>query len=192
MPVLPLADHFSPLPGVPVNQCLANNPPPEWSHLANWAPTPGSAKWPAWDVLLGLWLSGDLLLAHKVKSAISTRNKRSPYRTLYVYIEKNQMPPAVRREIELEAHDVVILDSLGRNGLAPHLPDGRRLWAIHYGCNGWSLEAGLYGDVIPWWCAALHSAFSAIFTAASQGPRTVFKDTEVAMGRPAPWPYPRP
>ena len=133
VPVLPLADHFSPLPRVPVNQSLANNPPPEWYHVANWAPTPGSGRWPAWDVLLGLWLSGDLLLAPKVKSAISTRNKHSPYRVLYVYIEKNQMPPAVRQEIELKAHDVIISDSLGRHGLAPHLPDGRRLWAIHYG-----------------------------------------------------------
>ena len=192
VPVLPLADHFSPQQGVPVNQSLANNPPPEWYHVANWAPTPGSARWPAWDVLLGLWLSGDLLLAPKVKAAIPTRNKRSPYRVLYVYIEKNQMPPAVRREIELETYDVIVLDSLGRHGLAPHLPDRRRLWAIHYGGNGRSLEAGLRGDVIPLWCAALHSAFSAILTAASQGPRTVFKDMQVALGRPAPWPYPRP
>ena len=192
VPVLPLADHFSPLPRVPVNQSLANNPPPEWYHVANWAPTPGSGRWPAWDAFLGLWLSGDLLLAPKVKSAISTRNKRSPHRVLYVYIEKNQMPPAVRQEIELKAHDVIILDSLGRHGLAPHLPDRRRLWAIHYGGNGRSLEAGLCGDVIPSWCAALHSAFSAILTAASQGPRTIFKDMQVALGRPAPWPGPHP
>ena len=123
VPVLPLADHFSPLPRVPVNQSLANNPPPKWYHVANWAPTPRSGSWPAWDVLLGLWLSGDLLLAPQVKSAIPTRNKHSPYRVLYVYIEKNQMPPAVRQEIELKAHDVIILDSLGRHGLAPHLPD---------------------------------------------------------------------
>ena len=78
VPVLPLADHFSPLPGVPVNQSLASNPPLEWYHVTNWAPTPGSARCPAWDVLLGLWLSGDLLLAPKVKSAFWTRNKRSP------------------------------------------------------------------------------------------------------------------
>ena len=104
VPVLPLADHFSPLPGVPVNQSLANNPPPKWYHFTNWAPTPGSARRPAWDVLLGLWLSGNLLLAPKVKSAISTWNKRSPYRVLYVYIEKNQMPPAVRREMELKRY----------------------------------------------------------------------------------------
>ena len=192
VPVLPLADYLSPLPRAPVNQSLANNPPPEWYHVANWAPTPGSGRWPAWDVLLGLWLSGDLLLAPKVKSVISTRSRHSPYRVLYVYIEKNQMPPTMRQEIEQNAPDVIILDSLGRHGLAPHLPGRRRLWAIHYGGNGRSLEAGLGGDVIPSWCAALHSAFSAILTAASQGPRTVFKDMQVAMGRPAPWPCPRP
>ena len=87
---------------------------------------------------------------------------------------------------------MIILDSLGRHGLAPHLPDQRRLWASHYGGNGRSLKAGLRGKVIPSWCAALHSAFSAILTAASQGPRTVFKDMQVALGRPAPWPFPRP
>ena len=92
----------------------------------------------------------------------------------------------------LETYDAIILDSLGRHGLAPHLPGRRRLWAIHYGGNGRSLEAGLCGDVIPSWCAALHSAFWAILTAASQGPRTVFKDVQVALGRPTPWPYPRP
>ena len=63
VPVLPLADHFSHLTGASVNQSLANDPPPEWYHVANWAPTPGSSRWPAWDVILGLWLSGDLLLA---------------------------------------------------------------------------------------------------------------------------------
>ena len=192
VPVLPLADHLSPLPRAPVNQSLANDPPPEWYHVANWAPTPGSGRWPAWDVLLGLWLSGDLLLAPKVKSVISTRSKHSPYRVLYVYNGSNQIPPTMWQEIEQNPHDVIILDSLGRHGLAPHLPGRRRLWAIHYGGNGRSLEAGLCGDVIPSWCAALHSAFSAILTAASQGPRTVFKDMQVAMGRPAPWPCPRP
>ena len=192
VPVLPLADHLSPLTGGPVNQSLANQPPPEWYHVANWAPTPGSSRWPASDVILGLWLSGDLLLAPKEKSAISTRNKRSPYRVRYVYIETNQMPLDIRREIDVEAHDVVILDSLSRHRLAPHLPDRRRLSAIHYGGNGRSLEAGLCGDVIPSWCAALHSAISATLTTASQGPGAVFKDVQVALGRPAPWPYLRP
>ena len=134
----------------------------------------------------------DLLLAPKVKSTIATHSKRSPYRVLYIYIENNHMPPDIRQEIDLEAHDVIILDSLGRHGLAPHFPDRRRLWAIHYGGDGRSLEAVLCGDVIPSWCAALHSAFSAILNAASQGPRTVFKDVHVALGRPAPWPYLRP
>ena len=110
----------------------------------------------------------------------------------YVYIESNQIPHGIQQDIDLEAHDVIVLDSLGRHGLTPHLPDRRCLWAIHYGGNGRSLEAGLRGDVIPSWCAALHSAFSAILTAASQGPRAVFKDMHVALGRPAPWPYPRP
>ena len=106
-----------------------------------------------------------------------------------MYIENNQIPPGIRPEIDLRAHDVVILDSLGRHGLALHFPDRRRLWAIHYGGNGRSLEAGLCGDVIPSWCAALHSAFSGILSAASQGPREVLKDVQVALGRPAPWPY---
>ena len=192
MPIVPLADHFSPLTGDPVNQSLANDPPPEWYHVANWTPTPGSSMWPAWDVILGLWLSGDLLLAPNVKSTIATRSKRSPYRVLYVYLMSNQMPFSIRREIDLEAHDVIILDSLGRHGLAPHFPNRRRLWAIHYGGDGRSLEAGLCGDVIPSWCAALHSAFSAILNVASQGRRTVFKDVQVALGRPSPWPYLRP
>ena len=127
VPVLPLADHLSPLTRAPVNQSLAGHPPPEWYHVANWAPTPRSSRWPAWDVILGLWLSGDLLLAPKVKTAISTRTKRSPYRVMYVYIESNQIPQGIQRDIDLEAHDVVILDSLSRHGLAPYFPDRRRL-----------------------------------------------------------------
>ena len=189
MPILPLADHFSPLTGVPMNQSLANDPPPEWYHVANWTPTPGSSMWPAWDVILGLWLSGDLLLARKVKFTIATRSKRSPYRVMYVYLESNQMPPGIWQDVDPEAPDVIVLDGLGRHGLAPHFPDRRRLLAIHYGGNGRSLEAGLCGDVIPSWCAALHSAFSAILNAASQGRRTAFKDVQMALGRPAPWPY---
>ena len=47
--------------------------------------------------------------------------------------------------------------------------------AMHYGGEGRSLEAGLCGDEIPSWCAALHSAFLAILSAASKGPRTVYK-----------------
>ena len=127
VPVLPLADHFSPLTRVPVNQSLANNPPPEWYHVSNWTPTPRSSRWPARDVILGPFLSGDLLLAPKVKSTFSSGSKRSPYRVLYVYRKSNQMPPGIRQEVDLEAHDVVILDSLGRHGLAPHFPDRRRL-----------------------------------------------------------------
>ena len=192
VPVLPLADHLSPQKGGPGNQSLTGRPSRAWYHVANWAPTPGSPRWPAWDVLLSLWLSGDLLLAPKVKAANSTQIKCSPYRVLYVYIESNQIPRDIQQDIAMEAHDVVVLDSLGRHGLTPLLPDRRRLWAIHYGGNGRSLEAGFRGDVIPSWCAALHSASSAILTAASQGPRTVFKDMQVAMGRPVPWPCPRP
>ena len=109
-----------------------------------------------------------------------------------MYLKSNQMPSSSRRAVDLEAYDVIILDSLGRHGLAPHFPDRRRLWAIHYGGDGRSLEAGLCGDAIPSWCAALHSAFSAILNAASQGPRTVFKDIQVALGRRSPWPYLRP
>ena len=189
VPILPLADHFSPLTGDPVNQSLANSPPPGWYHVANWAPTHGSSRWPAWDVILGLWLTGDLLLAPEVKSTVATCGKRSPYRVLYVYLKGNRMPSSVRQEIDLGVHDVIIMDSLGRHGLAPHFPDQRRLWVIHYGGDGRSLEAGLCGDEIPSWCAALHSTFSAILNAASQGPRTVFKDVQVALGRPALWPY---
>ena len=175
-----------------MNQSLAGRPPRAWYHVANWAPTPGSSRWPAWDVLLGPWLSGDLLLAPKVKTANTSRNKCSPYRVLYVYIESNQIPRDIQQDIDLEVHDVIVLDSLGRHGLTPRLPDRRRLCAIHYGGNGRSLAAGFRGDVIPSWCAALHSAFSAILTAASQGPCTVFNVMQVAMGRPAPWPCPRP
>ena len=153
-----------------MNQSLAGRPLQAWYHVANWAPTPGSSRWPAWDVILGLWLSGDLLLAPKVKTANSTRDKCSPYRVLYVYIKSNHIPHGIQQDIDLEAHDVIVLDSRGRHGLTPHLPDRRRLWAIHYGRNGRSLEAGFRGEVIPSWCAALHSAFSAILTAASQGP----------------------
>ena len=35
VPVLPLADHFSPLTRDPVNQSLVNSPLPEWYHVAN-------------------------------------------------------------------------------------------------------------------------------------------------------------
>ena len=126
-----------------------------------------------------------------MKSTVTTRGKRSPYRVLYVYLKGNRMPSSVRQEVDLGVHDVIIMDSLGRHGLAPHFPDQRRLWSIHYGGEGRSLEAGLCGDEVPSWCAALHSAFLAILNAASQGPRTVFKDVQVALGRPAPWPYPR-
>ena len=93
-----------------------------------------------------------------------------------MYLKSNQMPSNIRQEVDLEGYDVVILDSFGRHGLAPHFPDRRRLWAIHYGGDGRSLEAGLCGDAIPSWCAALHAAFSAILNAASQGPHRVFKD----------------
>ena len=97
VPVLPLADHFSPLTADPVTQSLVNGPPPEWYHVANWAPKPGSSRWPPWDVILGLWLSGDVLLAPKVKPTIATRSKRSPYRVLYVCLKSNQMPSRIRK-----------------------------------------------------------------------------------------------
>ena len=58
-----------------MNQSLVNNPPPEWYHVANWAPTLGSSKWLAWDVIIGLWLSRDLLLVPEVKSTIAPRRK---------------------------------------------------------------------------------------------------------------------
>ena len=115
-----------------MNQSLVNSPPPKWYQVADWALAPGSSNWLAWDVILGLWVSGDLLLAPKVKSTITTRCKRSPYRVLYVYLNSNQMPFTKRQEIDSEAQDVIILYSLGRHGLAPHLPDQRPLWAIHY------------------------------------------------------------
>ena len=171
---------------------LVNNPPTEWYHVTNWSPTPGATGWPTWDVILGLWLSGDLLLAPEVKPTITTRGRRSPYRVLYVYLKSKRMPPSVREEINLGAHDVVTLGNRGRQGLAPHFPDRRCLWAIHYGGEVRSLEAGLCGGDIPSWCAALHSVSLAILNAASQGPRTVFKDMQLALGRPLPWPYPRP
>ena len=149
VPVPPLADHFFPLKRGPVNQSLAGRPPRAWYHVANWAPTPRSSRWPAWDVFLGLWLSRDLLLAPKVKTTNSTRNKCSPYRVVYVYIESNQIPRDIQQDIDLEAHDVIVLDNLGRHGLTPLLPDRRCLWAIHYGGNGRSLEE------LPWRCDPL-------------------------------------
>ena len=129
-------------------------------------------------------------MAPQVKVTITTRRRRSLYRVLYVYLKGNQMPQSMREEIHLGAHDVVMLDRLGWHGLAPHFPDRRHLWAIHYGGEGPSPEAGLCGGEIPSWCAALHSAFSAILNAAYQGSRTVFKDVQVAMDRPSPRPYP--
>ena len=189
--ILPLAGNYSPQKGGPVDKTLVNDPPSEWYHIANWSPTPGATRWPAWDVILSLWLSGDLLLTPDVKSTMATRRRRSPYRVLYVHLKYDRTPLHTREEIELGAHDVVILDGLSRRWLAPHFPDRRRLWAIHYGGEGQSLEGGLCGDEIPSWCVALHSAFLAILSAASQGPRTVYKDVQVALGRPSPWPYPR-
>ena len=73
VPIPPLADHYSPQKGDPVDKSLVDNPPPEWYHVTNWSPTPRATKWPAWDVILSLWLSGDLLLAPEVKSTITTR-----------------------------------------------------------------------------------------------------------------------
>ena len=191
VPILPLIGHYSPQKGDLVGKSLVNNPPPEWYHVASWSLTPGATRWPAWDVILSLWLSRDLLLAPDVKSTMTTRRRRSPYRVLYVHLKYNRIPLCTREEIELGAHNVIILDGLSRHGLAPHFPDQRRLRAIHYGGKGRSLEAGLCGDDIPSWCAALHSAFLAILNVASQGPRTFFKDVQVALGRPSPWPYPR-
>ena len=188
VPFLPLADHFSSLTRVPVNQSLANDPPPECYHVANSALMPRSSRWPAWDTILRLWLSGHLLLAPRVKATIATRIKRSAYRVLYVYLETNWMPQSIRQKIDVEAHDVIILDILGQHGLALQLLDRRHFWALHYGGERPSLEGGLYGDVIPCWCAALRSAFSAILSTAYQGPRTVFKDVQVALGWPALWP----
>ena len=78
-----------------MNQSLVNSPPPEWYHVANWASTLGSSRWPAWDVIMGLWLSRHLLLAPKVKSTIATRRRRSLYRVLYVYLKSNQMPSRI-------------------------------------------------------------------------------------------------
>ena len=172
-----------------MNQSLANNPPSERYLVTNWALRRGSSRWPAWDVIAGRWLSGDLLLAPEVKSTIATRRRRSLYRGLYVYLKGNQMSSKICKAINLETHGVVILDSLGRRGLAPDFPHRHRLWAIHYDGDERSLEGGLYGDVIPSWCTALHAAFSAILNAASQGPCTAFKDVQVAPGRPSPWPY---
>ena len=71
------------------------------------------------------------------------------------------MQSRIGKSMDLGTHGVVILDSLDRHGVAPRFPDRRRLSAIHYGGDGRSPEAGLYGDVIPSWCAALHAAFSA-------------------------------
>ena len=110
-----------------MDKTLVDDPPPEWYHVTNWSPTPGAARWPAWDVILSLWLSGDLLLTPDVKSTMTTRRRRSPYRVLYVHLKYNGIPLRTREEIELGAHDVVILDGLSRHGLAPHFPDRRRL-----------------------------------------------------------------
>ena len=79
VPVMPLAGKYSPQKGSPVDKSLVNDPPLEWYHVANWGLTPGVTRWPAWDVILGLWLSGDLLLAPDVRSAMATRRRRSPY-----------------------------------------------------------------------------------------------------------------
>ena len=75
------------------------------------------------DVILGQWLSWDLLLAPEVKSTIATRRRQSPYRVLDVYLKDNQKPPRRRKAMDLETHNVVILDSLSRHGLAPHFLD---------------------------------------------------------------------
>ena len=77
VPILPLAGNYSPQKGGPVDKTLVNDPPPEWYHVANWSPTPGATRWPAWDVILSLWLSGDLLLTPDVKSIMATRRRRS-------------------------------------------------------------------------------------------------------------------
>ena len=74
-----------------MNPSVVNCPPPQWYHVTNWAPTPGSSRLPAWDVILGVWLLGDLLPAPKVKPIIATRSKRSRYGVLCVYLKSNEM-----------------------------------------------------------------------------------------------------
>ena len=134
-------------------------------HVANWSLAPDATRWPAWDVIVSLWLSGDLLLAPDVRSTMATCRRRSPYRVLYVHLKYNQILTHKREEIELGVHNVVILD-----GLPP-------ISRTDAGSGeGQILEAGLCADEIPSWCAAVHSAFLAILSAASQGPRTVYKD----------------
>ena len=67
-------------------------PPPAWYHVANWAPVPGPPRWLAWDVLLGLWTAGDLLVVSGSlpTSPVSPR-RCSPYRVLYVHLTGLQM-----------------------------------------------------------------------------------------------------
>ena len=56
-----------------MDKTLVNDPPPEWYHVANWLPTLGATRWPPWDVILSLWLLGDLLVAPDVRSTMVTR-----------------------------------------------------------------------------------------------------------------------
>ena len=102
-----------------MDKTLADDPPLEWYRVANWSPTPGAARWPAWDVILSLWVSGDLLLAPNVGSAMAARRGRSPYRVLYVHLKHNQIPASMREDIEWGVHDIFILGGLSRHGLAP-------------------------------------------------------------------------
>ena len=42
-----------------MDKTLVNNPPPQWYHVTNRSPAPRATRWPAWDVILSLWLSGE-------------------------------------------------------------------------------------------------------------------------------------
>ena len=118
-PVLPLLGNYSPQKGGLVDKTLVNDPPPEWYRVANWSPRPGAARWPAWDVILSQWLSGDVLLAPDVWSAMATRRRQSPYRVVYVHFKYNRIPTHTREEIEWGVHDVVIEDASAGTGLPP-------------------------------------------------------------------------
>ena len=175
---------------------LTRNLPPTWYHVANWEQAQDTPRWLAWDVLLGLWASRDILVAYRdTILTVLGRCKRGDSHVLYAYATAKRITTAVRNMIRDKYPEILILDNAGHGrGLAASFPNRHRLWAIHHGRGGRCLEAGHCGDEVPEWSVTLHFLFTAILSAASQAPHTTYMDVQVAQGsraRPSRWPRPR-
>ena len=135
VPALPLTGGYSPYKGVSPDIALTSCLPPTWYQVTNCGQTHHAPKWPALDILIGLWTSRDVLVAyHDTILTVLGRYKRGGGCVLYA--AANQIPTTVRNMIR-DTHPEIILDSAGHGrGLAASFLERQRLWAIHYGRGG--------------------------------------------------------